>query len=270
MMNHNNTTIIEDTGSGYASDQEEEERPTAISESFTSYLSGMFDSDDDEDDDDDDTASTSSKQMMPPPPRAFTIPKNHPTSSSSEDGTTSPPSGTGYASGRSSTSCSPLTSSGTDTPPSSDEERWEIHYLNKKRKLLTKAINLMNREEVYNASIAGSLVGRQTFDSPLWMEAKKMAGFTSEASRHSSIHQRKSLLGTKRPRIDLSSVYHVKGDIHSDIFMPTLCTVETKKKKKRVPPTPVPAVVVTSEEESATDTRTMDLSHAIAFSPIAQ
>ncbi len=261
-MNKQTETIMTEeddtgTGSGYASDQEGENEHPAMPETFSSYLKGiMFDSDDDDDDD----MSTTSKEAMPPPKPAFT------SSSSSDNGVSSPPSGRGYASGDSSTSTSPLTSSGSESPPSSDEERWELHYLNKKRKLLTKALNMMKREEVYNASIAGCLVTRTAFDTPLWREAKTMTGYKENVTHHSSINQR-SLLGNKRPRIDLSSVYHVKGDIHSEIFMPQMCTVEAKESTLPRPATPA---LVTSEEENTVERNTTDLTHAITFTPVAQ
>lgn len=256
VMNEDDT----ETGSGYASDQEgegEDENPK-VPETFSSYLDGMFDSDDDSDDDD---MSTTSKDVMPPPKQPTF------TSSSNTDGTSSPPSGKGYASGDSFTTTSPLTSSGSESPPSSDEERWGIHYLTKKRKLLTKALNVMRREEVYNASIAGSIIiTKSAFDTPLWREAKSMAEYKENATHHSSIHQR-SVLGNKRLRIDLSSVYHVKGDIYSEILMPQMCTVEAKESPVPRPATPV---LVTSEEEIAAESNTMDLTHAMTFTPVAQ
>ena len=243
--------------SGYASDREEEHVHPAMSESFKFYLSGMFDSDACSDDDDDDTIL--SKEEMPPPPRDFTTTRTSnltsSLTSSSDDGT-STPSGQGYASGDSYSSFSPLTSSsGTETPPSSDEEMWEIHYLNKKRKLLMRACNVLKREDNYNASIATTLATRETFDSPLWVEAKKIASFeTRNATRAQQPPNNTSVLG-KRPRIDVSSVYLLKGDIHQELSLPQLFTVET---------TSMPV----SEDDD--DENTMDLSHAIAFSPIAQ
>lgn len=255
--NHSSSTSnsTTDTGSGYASD--EEENP-AMSESFTSYLNGMFDSEDEDEEEDDDSLSTTSKEVMPPPSRALL--------NSSAATSILPSSPDGY------NSCSPLTSSGSESPPSSDEERWEMHYLTKKRRLLTKAVSLMNREEDYNAHMALSLSTRKTFDTPLWMEAKKMSNYTElKNTQHSNMHQRKSLLGTKRPRIDLSCVYHVKQATGSsssshegdDLLRPQLCTVESKS----VGGTPV---IVSSEEETAVSDGTMNLEHAIAFSPIAQ
>lgn len=255
--NHSSSTSnsTTDTGSGYASD--EEENP-AMSESFTSYLNGMFDSEDEDEEEDDDSLSTTSKEVMPPPSRALL---------NSSAATSILPIPDGY------NSCSPLTSSGSQSPPSSDEERWEMHYLTKKRRLLTKAVSLMNREEDYNAHMALSLSTRKTFDTPLWMEAKKMSNYTElKNTQHSNMHQRKSLLGTKRPRIDLSCVYHVKQATGSssssshegdDLLRPQLCTVESKS----VGGTPV---IVSSEEETAVSDGTMNLEHAIAFSPIAQ
>lgn len=277
MNNSNHSSTSTDTGSGYASDREDDSNtsPEAMSESFSSYLNGMFGSDDEEDD----TSSTTSKEIMPPPPRAFTSrsSSSNPTSSntSSDDGNSTPPA---YAAeGEAYTSCSPLTSSGSESPPSSDEERWELHYLNKKRRLLTRAIKLMSRDEVYDASMASSFVHNKNkaFESPLWMEAKKMAGYTKR-QQHSSMHQRASLLGTKRPRIDLSSVYHVKGDIHKDLFTPQLCTVEHKTTENvkvaaatTTTTTPTPVSVI-SAESSVCEEKTMDLARAIAFSPVAQ
>ena len=98
-----------------------------------------------------------------------------------------------------------------------------------------------------------------------------MSGYTNR-QQHSSMHHRASLLGTKRPRIDLSSVYHVKGDIHQDLFTPQLCTVEhktTENAQAAATTTPTPVSVI-SAESSVCEEKTMDLARAIAFSPVAQ
>ena len=246
--------------SGYASDQEEC-TGYAPPESFESYLTGVFESDEEDD------TSTSSKEMMPPPPRF----KQSSSFSSCSDGSNTPPSGEGYVSGESdaSQSCSPLTSSPalSDISSESDDDVWELKYLQKKRRLLMRACQVLKRDELYDASIAEQVATSVPLDTPLWKEAKD----TLEELGIENANKRKKVASTiqgsspgKRRRIDMTCVCHISthADVLENLTPPTCQEKETK-------PVVVPKVRV-AREDSISDDDTMDLEHAIAFTPVAQ
>lgn len=256
-MNNSNHSNSSETGSsGYSSDLEEEvDERSKIVDSVESVLNSMIAQSDDDDDDDD-----SSAIAMPPPsssPLHNSTTTTH-TSTSSLSSSNNSDDGNLTSTVPNFASFSPLSNSpGSESPPSSDEERWEMHYLSKKRRLLSKAYSMMNREKVYDASMALSNATQTSFDTPLWMEAAKTVHYNSEVKHSSSTeHQQHQ---NKRPRIDLSCVYHVKTAA-DDFLVPQMCTVHHK----------TPVSVSSSDAETEDESETMDLARAIAFSPIAQ
>jgi hypothetical protein len=249
MIDHrdsNEPTMVAPLGSGCGLGKDEHTH-SEIPESFKSYLDGVFDSDDDD-------WTTSSREVMPPPGD-----RNSDKDSSSSDGIQSEK---GYDSGES--------NSISDISNESEENfKWELAYLQKKRRLLTRACNVLNGEQEYDASIAKKLASTVQVDTPLWMEAREMAGI--KAKSNDPPRNKGSLAGDKRSRIDLSSVSLSNGYVEGqeNVTPPLFCVSEKKATSGVV------AYVSSDGSDAAPDGNdseniTIDLEHAIAFSTVAQ
>lgn len=242
---------------GYTSDNEEYSR-LEMQDSCAFYLDGIFDSDED-------GLSTSSKKVMPPP--SFKCLSSTDSSSSSKE-VMPPPSANGLHPTDASSSSSDEIQSGegydSGESKSTSEESdvdymWEVAYLGEKRRLLTRACHALKREEEYNASIAMQVGSASTGDTPLWVEARQMMGIRC-SDRKAVPRKRGSLLG-KRPRIDLTSVYHVNGYIEGrENLIPWLRVAENETS----------GVAASVSLDCSDSDNTMDLEHAIAFSTVAQ
>jgi hypothetical protein len=251
MMHHhdsNEPTMVAPLDSGCGLDKDKHTH-SKISESFTSYLDGMFDSDDDD-------WTTSSREVMPPPGDR----PSDKDSSSSDD----IQSEKGYDSGES--------SSISDISNESEENfKWELAYLQKKRRLLTRACNVINGDKAYDASVAKKLVSTVHVDSPLWMEAKELAGIKTKTN--DPPQKKSSLAGNKRSQIDLSSVSVINGYVEGqENVTPPLFGVSEKKVARGIVASVSPDDSDSAPDgnESENSTCTMDLEHAIAFSTVAQ
>ena len=241
---------------GYNSDKEEYSL-FEMQESCAFYLDGILDSDDD-------CLSTASKEVMPPSSFNNLSSTESPSSSKSinpplsaiclvpTDSSCSSdelPSGEGYDSGES---------------KSADDESdvdcmWKVTYLQEKRRLLTRACHALKQEEEYEASIAIQVASDSTDDTPLLVEARQMMGIKSR-DRKAVPRKRGSLLG-KRPRIDSTSVCHIKGYVEGqENFTPGL----------RVAKRETSIVTANVTPDCSDSENSMDLEHAIAFTTVAQ
>lgn len=107
----------------------------------------------------------------------------------------------------------------------SDDGKWNMRYLQKKRRLLKRATEFTDLEEAYDASIARETISASLHDSPLWREAKDLAAELCPGKPSSPPKPNQSGLQSsrpnKRPRIDLSSVHHVSSRaLDKDVILP--------------------------------------------------